>query len=89
VGLGNSRYFACSWNLFPPTGLLCPALIFGFVPRLIAFCYATFGRYPQEAWSFLKGNSAAVDLEGCGKRNWEEGREGSFSQSVSYERRIN
>lgn len=28
---------ACFWNLFPSTGLLCPAFMCGFVPSFTAF----------------------------------------------------
>lgn len=44
---------ACLWDPFPPTGLPHPDLIRGFVPVLIASCYAVFSWYPWEACSFF------------------------------------
>lgn len=34
--------FACSWYPFPPTGVLCPILILGFVPSFIVSFHAIF-----------------------------------------------
>lgn len=33
-----------------------PALIWGFVPRLMASCWSVLSCYPWEVWCFLKGN---------------------------------
>ena len=54
-------FFACSQNPFPPTGLPCPTLIWGFVTSRIVSCYAEFSWYQWEACSFLKGNRGGVD----------------------------
>lgn len=66
-----SLTFACLWDVFPPSGLSPPALIGGFVPNLIASCYAVFCGYPREVCSFLEGNREAVGLR---DRDGEAGR---------------
>ena len=74
----------------PPTGLLCSALMGGVLPGLIASCGTRFHWYHCEAWSFLKGNGGAVDLQERGW--WEESlggiKEGRLCQGTLYERRI-
>lgn len=65
VGVGGvSGPFDCSWNPFPPTGLLHPALLrLGFVPSLSVTCYAVLCLCPWEGCSFLKVNKGGMALE--------------------------
>lgn len=75
VGAGVSDPFACSWDSSPPTELLCPALLWGFVLSLLSSWYATFvvwllslGGLP-----FPKGTWRSSGLGG-GVRGWSEWR---------------
>jgi hypothetical protein len=47
-----SNSFDCSY--FLPTGLPCPALIEGYIPSLIASCYAEFGCYHWKTTRFYR-----------------------------------
>lgn len=75
---GVSDHVAYTWYPFPPTGLPCPALIWGFVPCLIVSCYDMFSGYPWDACPFVKGYGGGVDLGERGdEAGWEEQREGT------------
>lgn len=54
------------------------------VPSISAWGYAMFSSYPWEACSFVKGNSAAVDLGE--NQSWEGGE--TAVRDVIYERKI-
>lgn len=67
---------ACLWDSFSPPGLPHPALIWGFVPSLIASCYAVFSgrsalffffwRETEEQWIWGRGGVEAGLGEGEG-----------------------
>lgn len=87
-----SDSFTYAWHLFPPTGLLHPALMWGFVSSLIRSCYAQSFHliYLWEVCSLLKRNRGVILREkggGEGTGKCEGGR--NCLWDILYERRIN
>lgn len=95
-GSGDVFDYIALCEAFPPTGMPCPDLIWGFVLSFIASCYAMFWLISLGGFScsFLKGNGGVVSLSKRGGRYWtgkmggREGR-GDWSQDLLLDRRIN
>lgn len=67
-GKSVSVSFACSWDPLSPAGLPCPALMWGCVSYLTAFCYATFWLISQGGLLFSEGKWKSSGYGGV--RRW-------------------
>lgn len=73
-----SDSFACSWDPFPPTQSPCPALVWEFVPRLSASCYAVMLSLRGLLFSEVKQRSSGSGLGGeSDKRGAWDAEEGN------------
>lgn len=96
ISSGNvSNILATFWDPFPPTGLSCPAIMWGFVPGLIlSFCVAPVS-YSVDALCEPSFWGWGLQERGVYLRESGDGRTGSSSQmgnsrqDVFYEKRRN
>lgn len=71
---GVSDSFICSWNIFPPTGVLSTSLILGLCLELLYLLMPFLVNIPGEDCSFLKENRKSIwgKVELGRKEKWRD-----------------